>query len=446
METWRRGILLACVCLAIWMAKFAVLKPLLTLEAVNFAEEQDDERAWSEEGQRLKGLPLAEYIAEKTRGSLVEVRGPAWENVFAGIKAADANESGGKEWLNRVSADEKRWGFTGKSFFFKPGEEPVAGISGRLRENAEILYLALGAGEAVSYLEAEFHVFSADDFHFGSGFSHMPKPPAAFLFPYRKFGLPAMLLGLALYVFLPRRKREKGAIAYPHWRLILGDFASFLLFVPFFAMPFFIVGGSVQALTQGWMFCLVFWPLALLGLWLLRRNTWYAGYEIIARDKELSLRTGKKTRAIPYASIESLQPLDLRAPRWLVGLSALAALSGRGSASVGAGGRALLLAGSAYGGLGLRLKGGSRVYIWVTDAMGTAALKNACGLVKKLEEAGIAKVNEPERLRSIAIPTGREASGKILKEGSEAVVWILAAIPIAAMLIFLLVVMFGGAF
>ena len=443
METWRRGILLVCVCLAIWMAKFAVLKPLLTLEAVDFAKEQADERTWTEEQQRLKGLPLAEYIAEKTKGSLAEVSGLAWERLYAGIRAADANESGGKEWLRRVSADERRWGFSGKSYFFRPAEEPVVDISGRLRNNADILYLALATAEKISYLEAQFHVFSVDDFHFGSGFSHMPKPPAAFLFPFRKFGLPVILLGLAVYVFLPRRKREKESISYPHWRLILGDFASFLLFVPFFALPFFIVGGSVQALTQGWMFCLVLWPLAFLGLWLLRRNVWYADYEIMARNEELLLRVGRKVRSIPYAEIESCQPLDLRAPRWLTVASALAALGGRGAASAGSAGRAFLLAGSAYGGLGLRMKDGSRVYIWVTDAMGTTALKNTRAMMKKLDDAGIAKINEPERLRSIAIPTGRDAAGKILKEGSEAVVWILAALPVAVMLGFLLLVIFG---
>jgi hypothetical protein len=446
MESWRRGILLACVGLALGTAKFAVLKPLVTLRAVDFAAEQRDVRAWTEEDARLKGQPLAEYIAEKTKGASADVSGPAWAALFAGLRAADANERDARTWQERAPADERRWGFSNKSYFFRPEEAPVAEIAGKLTRNADRLYAAMRRGETVEYLRAEFHVFSGDDFHFGSGFSHRPKPPAAFLFPYRRYSGLIALLGLAAYLFLPRRKKEKGAIFYPAWRNALGDFAAFLLIVPFFALPFLIVGGTVQAITQGWMLCLVFWPLALLGVWLLRIVAWYAGYEIALRDDGLVVRDGRRETLIPFASLAHYRPLDLRPPRWLVWAALLAVFTGKDSARVGAAGRGLLLAGFSNGGVGLGRKDGSSVFIWITDAMGTAALKNAKKLLQALEHAGVRKSDEVQEIRSVAPPTGQDASGKILKEGSEAVVWVLAGLPLAAMLVFLLIALFGRAF
>lgn len=71
METLRRAILLACICLAIGAAKFAVLKPLLSVRPIDFAEDQKNETRWTEEGRRLAALPLEDYIAEKTKGAAI---------------------------------------------------------------------------------------------------------------------------------------------------------------------------------------------------------------------------------------------------------------------------------------------------------------------------------------------------------------------------------------
>jgi hypothetical protein len=73
-------------------------------------------------------------------------------------------------------------------------------------------------------------------------------------------------------------------------------------------------------------------------------------------------------------------------------------------------------------------------------------LKNAGKLLKALEQAGVPRRDEVQEIRSVAPPTGRDKSGRILKEGSETAVWILAGLPVAAMLIFFLIVLFGGVF
>ena len=442
MEKRRRGILLACICLAIFSAKFAVLKPLITIRSVDFGEEQNDETRWTEEGQKLLGLGYEEYVREKTEKAKKSVSGPAWGRLFAGVKAADEGAAGSREWLARVHRGEREYRTTRKTLFFQPDEEPVDELSGKLVAEGDQVYLALGQNGAASYLEATLHKYSSDDFHFGSGFSRYPKPPAKFMFPFRRFSLFILLAGLAAYVFLPRRKKDPEAIYYAGWRIILGDFVSFLMFATFFACPFFIVGGTVQAITQGWMFCLIFWPLGFLGLWLLPINAWYASYRIHLREDGFLLESGEKSLDIPFSRIEEYRPLILTAPRWLVWASAAAAMGGRGAAKIGASGRALLLAGSAYGGLGLKLKDGASAFFWVTDAMGTNALKNSKRLVRMLEDAGIRKIDEPEVIRSVAVPTGRDPAGELVKQGNENLVWIFAALPLAAMAVFFLIVMF----
>jgi len=446
METWRRGILLACVCLALWAAKFAVLKPLITVQPVDFAKEQKDESKWTEEGRRLSGLGLEDYITKKIKDIRAIVSGPEWERFFAGVQAASEGATTDREWSGRIQADERKYHFPIKSLFFRPAETPLAEISGRLHSEGDRVYITLKKDGKTIYLEATYHVYTPDDFHFGSGFSRYPKPPALFLFPYRKYGFGIVLIGLAAYLFLPRRKKEPDTICYPTWRNVLGDFASFLLITPFFALPLLIVGGSVQAITQGWMFCLIFWPLAFIGVWLLRTITWYAGYRIILQEDGLLLETGGKSMNVPFADMEEYRPLVLTAPRWLVRLSALAALSGRGAAQIGAAGRAFLLAGSSYSGLGVGLKDKSSVFFWVTDAMGSTALKNAVRMLKMLDEAGIHRKDEPETIQSVALPTGQDRTGMIVKLGSEKILGILAVLPVLAMIIFMLIVMFGRAF
>ena len=445
METWRRGILLACVCLAIVAAKFAVLKPLIRVQPVDFAEKQKDESRWTEEGERLSGLGLDAYIAEKTKGLLVPVAGPEWERVFEDMNAVQKGSTRDAKLFRRVPSDERKFQFVGKSFFYRPSEAPLTDLAAKLQAEHDTVYIALKQGGAVSYLEATLHTFSRDDFRFGSGFSHSPKPPAAFVFPYRIYSLWILLFGLAAYIFLPRKKNTENALYYPNWRNVLGDFGSFLLIVPFFALPILIVGGSVQAITEGWILCLIFWPIGLLGVWLLRRMAWCANYLVTIEADGLILKTGKEPRKVSLTDLDHYRPLVLTAPRWLVGMSWLAALSARGNARVGATGRAMILSGSAYGGLGLSLKDGSSVYLWVEDAMGTRALKNSRKLIKMLEKAGIPLKKDPETIRSIAPPLESDRTGKVIKEGSERVIWMLAALPVLVMIIFFFIVMFGHA-
>ncbi len=443
METARRGILFGCVILAIGLAKFAVLKPLVTVEPIDFGNSQKGESRWTDEGRRLAGLGLDQYIQEKTAGILHPVAGADWERFFADVLSVQGGGTPDKALLRRVPVDERAFEFESKVLFYRPTEPPLSEAVKGLSSDGETVILALPRQGGIHYLEARLRVYASDDFHFGTGLSRLPRPPAEFLFPYRQLSPWLLGLGLVLYIALPRKKWPKGTIRYAGWRVVLGDLGALILFVPFFALPFFIIGGTIQAMTRGWILCLILWPLAFLGAWLLRRSAWYAGYGLRVGPEGLEVEMGRRHEKVALAGIDHYQPLVMKPPRWLIGLSFLAALAGKGSSGLGAGGRALMLAGSAYGGMGLGLKDGSKTYFWITDAMGGTALRRAGSLIKALEQARIPFRKEPEEIRAITVPLGRTADGKVIREGTQGLVLMLAALPILVMLVLLGLAMFG---
>ncbi|MBM3298213.1 MAG: hypothetical protein FJY83_11535, partial [Candidatus Aminicenantes bacterium] len=300
MEWMRRALLLLALVLSVGTAQYVSLEPLLYVRPLDLAEEQDDETAWTEEGQRLRALPLLEYIEETTRGILFKADTPEWrvflENVLA-VSRGGAGELSGHPWLFRVSAEDRDLTFYPRRVFFRPDEPPLQILRGRLEKNHDRLVAALDRPEGGSaYFEIVLQTYGDDDFHFGSGFSRRPRPPARFLRPCRKFSLWILLAGLLFYVLLPRPKLDRASIRYAPWRVVLGDVASLLMFLPFFALPFFIVGGTVQTFTQGWIFLLIMWPLAFVGVWLLHDMARSASYEIRLRDDGLELRMLRKAR------------------------------------------------------------------------------------------------------------------------------------------------------
>jgi len=91
-----------------------------------------------------------------------------------------------------------------------------------------------------------------------------------------------------------------------------------------------------------------------------------------------------------------------RPPKWLIALTWLAALSGKGSARIGATGRAMILSSSEWGSLAVRLKNGKDLFISVTDQLGTDMI-GAEAIVKALKKAGVREVDEVRELRSLGL-------------------------------------------
>ncbi|MCX6558922.1 MAG: hypothetical protein NTZ26_00275 [Candidatus Aminicenantes bacterium] len=429
METVRRWILLAAVSAGLIMALFVSLKPFLTIEPVDMAAAQKDESRLTERGQYLASLPLDQYIAEITSSQHVDVAGPAWETLLADARRASLDTPLPPAWKDHISRSEYDQAYYPRQIHFAADDPVWAGLDLGLTRNGQQTYLVLKTAAGASYFSLTYHAFTDDDFSFGSGLSHSPTPPAAIFRPLRRFALWPVLAGLAVYILLPWPRRRKSALQYQRWRIILGDFASFLLFVPFFVLPMFVLGGAIQGLTRGWVLAAVMWPLAFAGVWLLFRNGRMAEYCLSWNEKGLTLRTGRRDRDISFAGIKFYQPLVLKPPKWLIIASWLGALAGRGSARLGSAGRALILGGSAYGGLGLGLGGGSSVFVWITDALGGDTTGGAGRLLKALDKAGVARRDEARSFTGITAPEGEDASGKRLRPKSDRILAVLLLTP-----------------
>jgi len=409
MELWRRVILLVFVCVALWLVKLASLAPVILVRTVDFTEKQEKEgsymgvRIMTEEKQRLSDMPLNEYIAEVTGGGLFHAEGKEWEGLFSNVMSITEGKAVPKEWSKRLPSDQHPM----KVLFFRADEPPVNTLSVYFRKANDRVYISRTKGDRTEYLELEYRVYSDDDFHFGSGFSNYPTPPTYMLFPYRQYSLYIALVGLLMYIVIPRQKQHPQAIRYPLWRIFLGDVVAMLIIVPFFTFPFVIVGGSTQAFTEGWPFLLFFWPVFFLGVWLLTISAWFASFSLVMMNDRLKLSTHKGEREFSYKDMEYFQPVIFKPPKWLIVLSWLAALSAKGSMRVGATGRAMILSGAEYGSLSIRLKNGADILINITDQMGSTLLKGFERIVERLKQQGVQEKEEVRVMRSLGLETVR---------------------------------------
>ena len=404
MELWRRVILLGSIFAAILVALFASLSPVVIVQHVDFADRQKNEgsymgfRLMTERAKRLAGLPLHDYIAETTKGRLFVVEGPEWQSLAENALAAARKQPLGAEWQRRLPSDKYPSGV----LFFKPDESPVSQLASLYPGSREPAYLRLEANGRALYLKAEQRVYSNEDFHLGGGFSSAPTPPTEFLFPGRKWGPWVALTGLALYVLLPWPKRPPGAQAFRRWRVVATDAVALLMTVPFFAFPFFITGGTVQAFTEGWPLFFFFWPILLIGLVLVWLAAWVSAFALQVAPEGLRIWTDRGERNFLYGDMDFFQPVLQRPPKWLIALSWLAALAGKGSSRIGATGRAMILGSSAWGSLAIRLKNGREIFLGITDQLGTDMI-GADAIVKALRKAGVREVDEVREIRSLGL-------------------------------------------
>jgi len=90
-------------------------------------------------------------------------------------------------------------------------------------------------------LEVSYQIYDSDAFGFGSGFTGSPEPPTRFLYPLRKISFGSLSSAWCSISSCPGRSIVPGHLL-SDLRVILGDFASMILFVPFFGIPIFVIG------------------------------------------------------------------------------------------------------------------------------------------------------------------------------------------------------------
>lgn len=397
-ELWRRLLLLLFFAIGMWLFMYASPAPLVRMDIVDFAREQERETSGhfvTDQQVHLAALPLQDYIGTVTDGALVELEGTRWNDFLEQAGAAAAG-SPSPQWEKRIPADDLEWGRI-RSIFFRPEEEPVAGLLSHLVSPNEPVHLkGPGSAEESLYLRMRYISFSHDNFSPGSGYTGINEPPSSFFRPYRPYSYLFFLAGLLLYFFLPKPRRAPEAMHYSRGSVIGADLASVILFVPFFGLPLLIMGGSVQALTGFLPATLIFWGMALFSLWLVFISAWYASFTLTLDDQHLTLSHYGGERRIPWQDFTFFQPAEKRYPRWLVLLTLLSALTARGSEQAGAAGRAALAVSSINYGARLHHRDGSYLDIWKTNALGGLILRGAYKLESMLQQFGVKE--NPEKV------------------------------------------------
>ncbi len=396
-ELFRRIVYYGCFFVAIILFMLALPEPVVIIDI--FEPKKDTRTSGrrfaesllnKEEQERLNKKRIAE-IERNT----IDVSWQEWNKIYKELINLKEGKPLTKQFKDRMPSDQ----YPSKVFFYRPHEPHVKEISHYLIEDNQVIYLRLAEkniAEEFKYLKVSYKMYSNNDFHLGSGFSRYPRPPTYILYPYRKYSLWILLLGLIFYIFLPVKPISKKSLRYPRWRVIIGDLAATILTFVFFSMPFFITGGVIQAVYPYFILSAVFWLISLLGIYTIKIAVWYSSYEIDLLRDGIKIASYKGIKDILFEQIELFQPVVFKPPKWLIILTWIAALSGRGGA-----GRAILTSLSEAGSICIKLKDGSEIFIVVTDQMGTTALKGFEKIIETLHKKGIKRKDEIREIRSM---------------------------------------------
>jgi len=409
-ELWRRLALLIGILVGVAMF-FYVAPGMVSVTFIDWQQEQANElksySGWvTAENKRLNALPLDEYIREKTGGQVTAVDSSEWADFFVQGRQASMGEYERSRFGDRVSEEDKDdfWKPTGPvEVFFQPDEIPYAQW-GLRKGNGQTAYISAENGRETIYLRLIYHDYQAS---VGAMFSPYRTAPGWLYHPYRTIGIMIMILGLLLYIFLPRRKKLPDDISYSTGSMIAGDLAGVILLLPFYGLPFLINGGTVQAISGLWPITLIMWLFACMGIYLFYSNAWHASYRIELTPQSLSLITFKGVREMRFAEMAAVDMVTLRNPGWFrklfMAIALLSVISGRASSPQPAG-AALLADAAAYGGLEIKGRsGGKPIYIWFSDQMGGVIINNFDRVPEAIEAAGISFNKEPREIEGFSM-------------------------------------------
>ncbi|HWP97375.1 MAG TPA: hypothetical protein VN426_11065 [Syntrophomonadaceae bacterium] len=390
-ELWRRLLPLLFIILAVFLLFYTDLSPILSLRDPDFARQQKSLKQWTDEEEALAALPLDQYIARITQGSLIKVQGPEWENFF--YQCFNSFNSGHptKEWEHRLSPMDQEYAYH-IHLFFHPSEAPLTTIPPSLKPGATY-YLQLGENPArfieVYYKQPELGPLGAA----------APDIPGAFAYPLRRIGWFFLAAAALLYIALPWPRHQDHLVEYKRPRMILADILGFVLFSMFFVVPQAVVGSTQAALTEYILFTLVFWLMAAPGLLLVNWAIRLAKYRIFIGADQIRIFTLSGWQDFIFTQIDYVQPAHIRPPRWLIILSLLG-----GAPSPGTAGQGMLLSVSDSPGLYIHSQNGDSAYIWFSDQMGNVAMRNIDELRQVLLSAQIPLRPEVLDLRAVFPP------------------------------------------
>ena len=363
----------------------------------------------------------------------VEVSGPEWQAFFANAHASFAGNYPVSGWEWRIPArefeeaarDNTRRGTMSETdrleeaesvqrlkeqygidttfrgsftrLYFDADEPPFPSLPAGLTDFEPVELVLAGANTPIRIERAPAHEFVE--------FSDVNPMPMRFKHRWRHVAWWPLVGGLLVYAALPWFRPRPNQLAYQRWRIVLGDFASSLMWGGFFLLPLGVIGGSVEAVTVAPILTAIVWGLALLGAYSYYWAARHASYLLELRDGGCELFTLSGHESIAWADIRTVEGVQITPPRWFIRLNFLAVLLGGSAAGrLGQAGRALMIAGSRVNGLRLTGRNGSVRHIWVSDQMGGKAMANVDALMDAIGRAGVEQPKDIVQLKALFPP------------------------------------------
>jgi len=312
-------------------------------------------------------MPITEFIDSKTENRLIVVDGGQWPEIFAGVLSpSDKSPIAWRE------AGE----IYGRSFYYHGEEEPFSAMVSELAEKDESFrYLKYVSPTGPQFLGMALE---------GPGTALDNEVPPAVARPFRSLAVWPLLLGAAVYLFLPRKKHPAGTILYPRWSaVILPDLMAFIMAGIFLGVPFVLTvhvfdRADILDFSYGsaW-FTLVFWLIGLIFASILYWSAKYASFALQILPGEMYLETLGKQLRISFADISSAGFEDYRAPGWLRTILFIAGLANWRMM-----GQALLLSSRTDWGVALTLRNGETVTFLCSNIPGADRIFEALRLHK----------------------------------------------------------------
>jgi hypothetical protein len=411
---------------------YVSLDPLVSVELTDFEGRQRHEGDWSQSARILRPLPSDAVIRAKTGGAAIICASETWISFAEDVIDATHGRFRDSSWTQRVDDSMFHRSPWSVRFYFRPWEHPLNEIADQLRRERNVeQYLQIEMGDQTVFLTVRYLNPMSSDFQLGTGLALAPLPPRSFLHPLRSAAGWLILIGIAAYLLVPWKQRPDGAIYYPYARLIPGDLVSVMLFTVFFAVPFFVIGGLIQAFTTpAAILSVVLWPLAGIGLWLLFYMAECETLQIDVGHTTVEVESNGNRSKYDFNDIISWQPLVQQTPRSLIKFLWLGSMVGSASSRMRSAGQAMILGGTSVGGLGLSLKDGSTVFLWINDYMCAGAEKAGKSLVAGLQRAGIPSQNDVRIVEALVPPDGEGASFQSRHKVRDTALLICVATPI----------------
>ncbi|MGE5330007.1 MAG: hypothetical protein ACM3KR_10950 [Deltaproteobacteria bacterium] len=392
-EVIRRLLFFLLIILSVFAFTYAELSQSVVISQVEKEEVVPDSTDYGnsliDKVSRIKNK-AKEKIEEK-KGQ-IKVKGTEWEEIFSKAEETYNYDRPAKGWENKITSSDLKFNNI-YYIFFKPDEKPIASIYDKLNDGkSHLLKLAV---KEPKYLEI---MTKNTEIHGLNGLIN--DVPSDFAYPYRKYALALIVLAFVLYLIIPGPKKDTNTIRMKRGRIVLADFASYLLFLPFFALPFFIIGGVKAALGEYIIFTSVFWAVSILGLILIYWSIKYAKLEIKVTEEgfwKFGLGTKEEFK---FSDIDYIQRAVISAPKKLTAATIISDVASPGGLS----GVGLLTAVNSNGGLYIKTKDNRSAYIWYSDSFGNVMLKNFDVLINALEKNNIPVKEEMIDIRRVFPP------------------------------------------